>query len=58
MYVQIIRFQLKDVSEEEYVVLCNDLAPAFAGVSGLISNVWLPDSSVGTLGGHRLLEGP
>ncbi len=51
MHVQIVLFQLKDVSEEGYAALCNDLAPAFADVPGLISKVWLSDSSKGTFGG-------
>jgi len=50
MYAQIIRFQLKHVSEEEYVVLSNDLSSSFVGVPGLISKVWLADSSIGTYG--------
>lgn len=51
MHVQIVLFQLKDVSEEGYAALCGDLAPAFADVPGLISKVWLADSSKGTFGG-------
>jgi len=50
MYAQIIRFQLKHVSEEEYVVLSNDLSSNFVGVPWLISKVWLADSSTGTWG--------
>ena len=48
MYAQIIRFQLKHVSEEEHVVLSNDLSSTFVGVPGLISKVWLADSSTGS----------
>ena len=51
MHVQIVLFQLKGVSEEEYAALCSDLAPAFASVPGLVSKVWLADSSKGTFGG-------
>jgi len=50
MYVQIIRFQLKYVSEEESVILSNDLSSTFVGVPGLIPKVWLADSSIGTCG--------
>ncbi len=51
MYIQIINFQLKDLSEKDYAKLCNDLAPVFADVSGLISKVWLANSSTGMFGG-------
>lgn len=39
MYIQIIRSQLKYVSEEEPVVLCNDLASTSIDVRGLVSQV-------------------
>lgn len=51
MHIQIINFQLKGVSEEDYAKLCNDLAPTFADVPGLISKVWIANSSIGTFGG-------
>ena len=51
MHVQIINFQLKDLSEEDYTKLCNDLASKFADIPGLISKVWLANSSTGTFGG-------
>jgi len=46
-----ITFQLKGVSEEEYTSLCSELAPTFAAVPGLLSKVWLANSSTGTYGG-------
>jgi heme-degrading monooxygenase HmoA len=51
MHVQIINFQLQDLSEEEYAGITNQIAPAFAEVPGLLSKVWLADSSTGTFGG-------
>jgi len=51
MHVQIINFKLKDVSEVDYRGLCNELAPAFAAVDGLLSKVWLANSDTGTFGG-------
>ena len=51
MYIQIINFQLKDLSEEGYAGICDDIAPAFANVPGLLSKVWLSNSSTGTYGG-------
>ena len=41
MHVQIINFQLKDMSDSEYRKVCDDLAPAFAAVPGLVAKVWL-----------------
>ena len=37
MHIQIITFQLKDLSEDDYINLCNQVAPSFAAVPGLIS---------------------
>ena len=54
MHVQIINFQLKDLSEEAYTNLCNDLAPAFASVPGLLAKVWLANSATKTFGGVYL----
>jgi heme-degrading monooxygenase HmoA len=51
MHVQIITFQLKDLSEEEYSRIANEVAPAFADVPGLLSKVWLANSTTGTYGG-------
>jgi heme-degrading monooxygenase HmoA len=51
MHVQIINFQLKDVSEADYRALCDEVAPAFAEVPGLISKVWLANRTTNTYGG-------
>lgn len=51
MHIQIINFQLKDLSEEDYSKLCNELAPSFADIPGLISKVWIANSSTGIFGG-------
>ncbi len=51
MHVQIINFQLKDLSEEGYAGICSEVAPAFAEVPGLLSKVWIANSSTGTYGG-------
>jgi len=51
MHVQIINFQLKGVSEAEYAGLCDQLAPAFAAVPGLVRKVWIASSETGTYGG-------
>ena len=54
MHVQIINFQLRDLSEEAYTNIANELAPTFAAVPGLIGKVWLANSSTGTYGGVYL----
>ena len=51
MYIQIINFQLSGATEEEYAALCDELAPAFAAVPGLVRKVWLANSDTGTYGG-------
>ena len=51
MHVQIINFQLKDMSDAEYRKVCGDLAPAFASVPGLVAKEWLANLSTNTYGG-------
>ena len=51
MHVQIINFQLKDVSEADFRAHCDEVAPAFAELPGLISKVWLANQSTNTYGG-------
>lgn len=49
MHIQIVNFELNGVTEDEYVGMCEQLAPDFATVPGLISKVWLRGQ--GTYGG-------
>jgi heme-degrading monooxygenase HmoA len=52
MHIQIINFNLKDLSEEDYQAAGEEqFAPAFADVPGLISKVWLANSETNTYGG-------
>jgi heme-degrading monooxygenase HmoA len=51
MHIQIITFQLKDLTEDAYVALCEQVAPSFAEVPGLISKVFLANRDTGTYGG-------
>jgi len=51
VHIQIINFHLKDLSETEYSAHCDELAPAFAEVPGLISKVWLANRATNTYGG-------
>lgn len=51
MHIQIVTFRLKDLSEDDYINLCEQVAPSFAAVPGLISKVFLADRKNGTYGG-------
>jgi len=51
MHIQIINFHLRGVSEADYRALCDEVAPAFAEVPGLVSKVWLENSTTNTYGG-------
>jgi heme-degrading monooxygenase HmoA len=51
MHIQIINFHLKGVSEADFRALCDEVAPAFSEVPGLISKVWLANRSTNTYGG-------
>jgi quinol monooxygenase YgiN len=51
MHIQVVNFNLKGVSEADYRTLCDQLAPAFAAMPGLISKVWLADAATNTYGG-------
>lgn len=51
MHIQIVTFQLKDLREDEFLAVCNQVAPSFAAVPGLISKVFLADNQSGTYGG-------
>ena len=50
MHVQIVNFHLKDMSEADYRTHCDEVAPAFAEVPGLVSKVWLANSTTNTYG--------
>ncbi len=48
MHIQIVNFNLKDLTVSEYEDLCNEVAGAFAQVPGLLSKVWLADRGKNT----------
>ena len=56
MHVQIVDFQLKDISEEQYRALCDELAPNWSELPGLLAKVWLANGPSGTYGGVYLWE--
>lgn len=51
MHVQIVNFQLQGIDESGFRAMCDELAPAFAALPGLIAKVWLADAASGTYGG-------
>ena len=51
MYVHIVNFQLKGISEEYYRRQCEAIASAFANLPGLISKTWLANQETNTYGG-------
>lgn len=51
MHIQIINFRLTGITRRDYDALCEQVAPAFAALPGLISKVWLADDQANTYGG-------
>ena len=46
--IQVVNFNLKDLSDADYRSACDGLAPELARVPGLISKVWLADKATNT----------
>ena len=58
MHILVVNFQVKGIDDEHFRKACDDLAPAFASVPGLISKVWLADTATGTYGGIYIWRDP
>ena len=56
MHILIINFNLHEISGEQYESVCDELAPTFAAVPGLISKTWLANEQTNTYGGVYLWE--
>jgi hypothetical protein len=57
MQAQLITYQLKDISQAEYLKqMVEPDAPVLAKVPGLISKIWLADEEKHTFGGFYLWE--
>lgn len=56
MELLIINFKLNGITETDYAAVCDQIAPMFAAVPGLVSKVWLADSSGGVYGGVYTFE--
>ena len=56
MHAQLITYQLKDISQAEYLKqMVEPDAPVLAKVPGLVSKVWLTDEEKNTFGGFYLV---
>ena len=47
-------FNLNGITETDYAAGCDQIAPAFAAVPGLVTKVWLADSDAGVYGACAL----
>lgn len=56
MHIQIVNFRLNGIDEQQYAKVCDDLAPSFAAIPGLLSKVWLANRETGTFGGVYTFE--
>lgn len=50
MHVQIVTFELKGITEDEYRTGCADETGAFADLPGLLSKVWIGSADTNTYG--------
>jgi len=51
MHIQVVTFNLNGISGADYRTICDELAPVFAEMPGLVSKVWLTDEATNTFGG-------
>ena len=51
MHIQIVNFHLKGLSDGEFRAKCDEIAPLYAELPGLISKVWLANRGTNTYGG-------
>ncbi len=56
MHILIINFNLNGIDRAQYESICDEVAPAFAEVPGLISKKWLADDATNTYGGVYLFK--
>ena len=56
MHVQIVNFNLKDMTDAGFRSMANEVARAFASVPGLLGKIWLADVDKNTYGGVYIWE--
>jgi hypothetical protein len=54
MHVKIITFNLVDMTQEGYAAACEQFAPAFEALPGLLAKIWIEDPDSNTYGGVYL----
>ena len=48
MYVQVVNFNLKDTTDQEYRALCEQDASVFGEMPRLVAKYWLADAETNT----------
>ena len=56
MHIAVVNFHLKDMTHDQFAAVCDQIAPTWAAIPGLISKVWLSDPASNTYGGVYLWE--
>ena len=56
MHILIINFNLHEMSRDQYLEVCDEVATAFADLPGLISKQWLANEETNTYGGVYLWQ--
>ena len=56
MHVQIVNFNLKDMTDTGFRSMANEVARAFASVPGLLGKIWLADAGKNTYGGAYIWQ--
>ena len=51
MHIQIVNFNLKDMTDGRFRSMANEVAAAFASVPGLLGKIWIADAGKNTYGG-------
>lgn len=51
MHIQIVEFELQGLGRGDYEAQCDQLAPAFADLPGLVSKQWIIDPDTNRAGG-------
>jgi hypothetical protein len=54
MHTLIVEFELRAIGTSEYEAHCDEIAPAFAEIPGLLSKLWILDRDSGRAGGVHL----
>jgi hypothetical protein len=54
MHCQVVNFQLDGVSDAQFREMCDQLAPTWAAIPGMVSKVWLANAEENRYGGVYL----